>query len=44
MSPRDVAEVGGWTDVTTLQKVYQRPDDETMEAVMMQSKRLRRLG
>lgn len=33
MSPKDVAEVGGWTDVTTLQKVYQRPDEETMEAV-----------
>jgi hypothetical protein len=44
MSAKDVAEVGGWRDVTTLQKVYQRPDAETMEAVVLQPKRLRKIG
>jgi hypothetical protein len=44
LSPKDVAAVGGWTDVTTLQKVYQVADAETMEAVVLQPKRLRKLG
>jgi integrase len=44
LSPKDVAAVGGWTDLTTLQKVYQVADQETMEAVVMQPKRLRKMG
>jgi len=31
-------------DTTTLQKVYQVADEETMEAVIQQPKRLRKLG
>jgi integrase len=44
MSPKDVAAVGGWTDTQTLQKCYQVADEETMEAVVMQPKRLRLTG
>jgi integrase len=44
MSPKDVAEVGGWADTQTLQKCYQIADEETMEAVVLQPRRLRRLG
>ena len=44
LSPKDVAAVGGWVDTTTLQKVYQAADAETMEAVVLQPKRLRKLG
>lgn len=44
LSPKDVAAVGGWVDTTTLQRCYQQADDETMEAVVMQPKRLRKLG
>ncbi|MBA3319367.1 MAG: hypothetical protein H0T50_14930 [Gemmatimonadales bacterium] len=44
LSPQDTAAVGGWTDLTTLQRVYQTADAETMEAVVMGSKRLRKLG
>ena len=44
MSPKDVAAVGGWTDTQTLQKCYQVADEETMEAVVLQPRRLRKLG
>jgi integrase len=44
MSPKDVAAVGGWVDTQTLQKCYQIADDETMEAVLLQPRRLHRLG
>lgn len=41
---KDVAAVGGWKDTATLLKCYMVADDETMEAVVSQPKRLRRLG
>ena len=44
LSPKDVAAVGGWVDTTTLQKVYQVADADTMESVVLQPKRLRKLG
>jgi integrase len=44
MSPKDVAAVGGWTDTQTLQKCYQVADEETMEAVVMQARRLQLVG
>lgn len=44
LSPKDVAAVGGWVDTTTLQKCYQAADEDTMEAVVLQPKRLRKLG
>lgn len=39
-----VAAVGGWVDTTTLQKVYQVADADTMESVVLQPKRLWKLG
>lgn len=36
--------VGGWVDTTTLQKCYQVADEETMEAVVLQPKQLKRVG
>jgi integrase len=44
LSPKDVAAVGGWIDTTTLQKCYQVADDETMEAVVLQPRRLRQVA
>jgi integrase len=44
LSPKDVAAVGGWVDTATLQKCYQHADEETMESVVLQPKRLRKLG
>lgn len=44
LSPKDVAAVGGWVDTTTLRKCYQMADEETMEAVIRQPKRLLKLG
>jgi integrase len=44
LSPKDVAAVGGWVDTATLQKCYQVADEETMEAVVLQPKRLQRMG
>jgi integrase len=38
---QDVAAVGGWKDGNTLQKVYQHPDPETMEAVATGGRTLR---
>lgn len=43
LSPKDVAAVGGWVDTTTLQKCYQIADEETMEAVVLQPRRLRQV-
>jgi hypothetical protein len=34
LSPKDVAEAGGWKGTRMLTEVYQQPDDETMLAVM----------
>ncbi len=42
--PSGVAAMGGWVDTTTLQKVYQVADADTMESVVLQPKRLRKLG
>jgi hypothetical protein len=44
LSPKDVAAVGGWVDTTTLQRCYQVADEETIEAVVLQPKRLKRVG
>jgi len=44
LSPKDVAAVGGWVDTTTLQKCYQVADEETMEAVVLQPRRLRQVA
>jgi integrase len=41
---QDVAAVGGWKDGTTLQNVYQQPDPETMEAVVLGGRSLRLLS
>ncbi len=43
LSPKDAAAVGGWVDTTTLQKCYQAADEETMEAVVLQPRRLRQM-
>lgn len=40
LSPKDVAAVGGWVDTATLQKCYQVPDEATMEAVVLQPRKL----
>jgi integrase len=42
LSPMDVAAVGGWVGTATLQKCYQVADEETMEAVVLQPRRLMR--
>jgi integrase len=44
LSPKDTAAAGGWTDLTTLQNVYQVADQEGMEAVVTQPRRLRKMG
>lgn len=44
LSAKDVAAVGGWVDTTTLQKCYQVADEETMEAVVLQPRRLRQVA
>ena len=31
---RDVAEAGGWRDLTTLLTCYQQPDEETLREVV----------
>jgi hypothetical protein len=38
---RDVAYAGGWTEPTTLLRVYQKPDTEMLERVVVQRKTLR---
>jgi integrase len=40
LSAKDVMAVGGWVDPTTLEKCYQVPDEETMEAVVLNPRRL----
>ncbi len=37
----DVAFAGGWKDPTTLLKVYQQPDPETLERVVAHSRKLK---
>jgi integrase len=37
----DVAAAGGWSDVGTLLRCYQQPDDATMLAVMSHHKRVK---
>ena len=41
LSPVDVAKVGGWKDVKTMQRSYQHADEETMERVMLDPGRQR---
>lgn len=41
LSAKDVAHVGGWKDTATLQEVYQQPDPETMEEVVLGGRELR---
>jgi integrase len=41
LSPTDVAHVGGWKDTATLQRVYQQPDPDTMEDVVLGDRELR---
>ena len=36
----DVAAAGGWSDVTTLIRVYQQPDEDTLLAVMSESRKV----
>src|SRR5687767_12453801 len=36
----DVAAAGGWSDVATLLRCYQRPDDDTMLRVMVESRKI----
>jgi len=38
---RGVAYAGGWKEPTTLLKVYQKPDPETLERVVVQRRTLR---
>lgn len=40
----DVAAAGGWVETTTLQRCYISSDDETMETVVLEPRRLRRQG
>lgn len=41
LSSKDVAYAGGWKDTATLQRVYQQPDPETTEAVVLGGRELR---
>jgi len=43
MSPKEVAAVGRWIDTTTLQKWYRTPDLETMQAVVLEPRRVVRV-
>jgi integrase len=43
LSLKDVAAVGGWLDTTTLQRCYIHADLETMEAVVLQPRVVRRI-
>jgi integrase len=38
---RDVAYAGGWKEPTTLLRIYQQPDPETLERVVVQRRKLR---
>ena len=41
LSLTDVAAAGGWKDTQTLQRCYQHADPETLEAVVLEGRRLR---
>ncbi|UCG85253.1 MAG: site-specific integrase, partial [Gemmatimonadota bacterium] len=41
---KDVAAAGGWTDTSTLLRCYQTPDVETMERVVSEPRRIRRIA
>jgi hypothetical protein len=41
LSLKDVAAAGGWKDIETLLTCYQRPDRDTLLAVMEEPKKLR---
>ncbi len=41
MELRDVAYAGGWKEPTTVLKIYQQPDAETLERVVQQPRKLR---
>lgn len=41
LSSKDVAYAGGWKDTATLERVYQQPDPETTEAVVLGGRDLR---
>lgn len=43
-SPTDVAEVCGWKDTHTLIACYQQADLDTMEAVVSDTKPVRRMA
>lgn len=43
LSPQDVAAVGGWADLRTLQGAYQQVDDATMLAVVTEPRKLREI-
>jgi integrase len=40
----DVAHAGGWRDVRSLERSYQRPDDATVLAVVTETRKLREMG
>ncbi|UCC31558.1 MAG: tyrosine-type recombinase/integrase [Phycisphaerales bacterium] len=44
MELRDVAHAGGWTDPTTLLRVYQAPDPEALERVVTERRKLREVA
>lgn len=41
LSTKDVAHAGGWKDTATLERVYQQPDPETTEEVVLGGRDLR---
>lgn len=41
---KDVAAAGGWKDVNTLLEVYQQSDEESVLAVMSETRKLRERG
>ena len=40
----DVAEAGGWNDTQTLLTCYQQPDQETLLAVVSETRKVRERG
>ncbi|MEE9183508.1 MAG: hypothetical protein V3U39_03400, partial [Acidimicrobiia bacterium] len=40
----DVAQAGGWSDTQTLLTCYQQPDQETLLAVVSESRKVRERG
>jgi integrase len=41
LSAKDVAACGGWKNTATLQQVYQFPDPQTMQEVVLEDRTLR---